>query len=201
MSIEVDQHEYWFRNFDQQKRAIRTRKVKRNDVYAKGFEPLTKDFGGTLQVKPQLDPSHKPSTFRHNPLHDIESLWWLLVYLTLYRSVDIQDDTQERRDKQRAFYRPFFYDRDSRKKAFMIPGIFLSGLEQLPPALHPVAYALDGFRRDLVTRYSEVERTSGDIDNIDHTAAEEIVDGLYIDLIELARMFPEHQDLKLVPIR
>ena len=57
------------------------------------------------RVQPkQAEPSASISVFRYNPLHDIESLWWLLVYLLLYRPPDIDGDTTSRILAQSEFY-------------------------------------------------------------------------------------------------
>ncbi|KAI0769548.1 hypothetical protein BC629DRAFT_791096 [Irpex lacteus] len=58
-----------------------------------------------------------PPPFRYNPLHDLESLWWLLVWLLLVRKADIDGDTEQRRYDQHAFYHRLYTSQRFRKSA------------------------------------------------------------------------------------
>jgi hypothetical protein len=196
MSIEVDHHAYRFLGLARQK-FQETEPVTLDDVYEKTLEPRQNEADNRPNKRAVVP--NAQLVFRHNPLHDVESMWWLLVYLTLYRSVNITEDTQDRRNSQMRFYRPFFNNRDSRRDAFMEPDVFLSGLEYLHPSLHPVAHALENFRRRLIARYTEVE--SGDIDAIDHTVAAGVVAGSCQDILDVALGFSKDNDLELTPIR
>jgi hypothetical protein len=196
MSIEVHHHAYRFLCLAQQQ-IKETDPMTLDDVYEKTLEPLQKD--ADVRSDTSTDESYTQPVFRHNPLHDVESLWWLLVYLTLYRSVNLAEDTQDRRNSQMRFYRQFFIDRNSRSDAFTQPHVFMSGLKYLHPSLHPVAHALEKFRRRLIARYTEVE--SGDIDAIDHTVAANVSGRAWRDIRVLAQKFSEDKDLELIPIR
>ncbi|KAI0701055.1 hypothetical protein BC835DRAFT_295958 [Cytidiella melzeri] len=151
------------------------------------------DEAGSTAKQTQLPP------FRHNPLHDIESLWWLLVYLTLNRSPIIPGDTPSRLEQQRAFYGPFFTDRDSRRAAFMKKDVFSSNGGCLHPRLQPVADALERMRARLVGRYKQAEQ--GDVNKIDHTVAMKIVNPFFDELEALEQLFPVGDDVLLQPIR
>ncbi|KAI0086023.1 hypothetical protein BDY19DRAFT_1050220 [Irpex rosettiformis] len=114
-----------------------------------------------------------PPIFRYNPLHDIESVWWLLVYLLLYRTPVIVGDTSTRISKQIAFYRQFFTQEGTRRDAFTEDGVFTNHNGHLHPALHPVSDALDWMRKLLVKRYIKAERE--DVSKIDHTVAADLI--------------------------
>ena len=137
-------------------------------------------------AKPELPAN--PCTFRYNPLHDIESLWWLLVYLLLYRPPVIEGDTAARIASQSLFYRPFFIPGDTRLSVFVHPFEFTSHGDRLHEALQPISDALNRIRILLVNRYIEVEQ--GDVSKIDHTVAADLVPMFMDTLAELEKSIP-----------
>jgi len=93
--------------------------------------------------------------FTANPLHDLESLWWIQVWL-LHFYVD--RDGRERSTEQSAMYQSLF------------PGLLLGGsrvpslqtqlkLVILPEAFQRPARAVEEMRRFLLATYSACERT------------------------------------------
>ena len=140
----------------------------------------------------------RQSVFRYNPLHDIESLWWLLVYLLLYRSPKIEGYTSSHIAAQSNFYRPFFESGESRLQAFILPSVFTDHGDDLHETLHPISDTLNQIRELLVNRYIEVER--GDLSKIDHTVAASLVPQIMKKLDTLERMY-DMNDVELSPIR
>ncbi|KAI0084508.1 hypothetical protein BDY19DRAFT_1060215 [Irpex rosettiformis] len=136
--------------------------------------------------------------FRYNPLHDIESVWWLLVYLLLYRPPSIKSDTSSRVSSQSSFYRPFFSTGDTRRAAFAEEGVFTKHEKELHPALRPISKTLNEIRVLLFDRYVEVEQ--GDISKIDHTVAADLVPQMVVKLGNLVARYTE-KDVKLSAIR
>ncbi|KAI0086004.1 hypothetical protein BDY19DRAFT_996190 [Irpex rosettiformis] len=99
MSIEAEFHEYKFGGGEGAEVS------NKSAAPLSKFEKLLKGNLVFRNVKKDTNPSRvpakptqpaEPPAFRSNPLHDIESVWWLLVYLFLYRPPVIKDDTEIR---------------------------------------------------------------------------------------------------------
>ena len=212
MSIEAGYHKYKFEN----KKKDKDKNAESED--AGGHEHQSESGSGVSDDKAYIRPIRKgpkpadtrlpapvksklparQSVFRYNPLHDIESLWWLLVYLLLYRSPKIEGYTDSHIASQSLFYRPFFVPGDTRWSAFVDASEFAGHGDRLHELLHPVAKALESIRRLLVNRYIEVER--GDLSKIDHTVAASLVPQIMKKLKTLEAMYDKN-DVELSPIR
>lgn len=79
--------------------------------------------------------------FRYNPLHDLESLWWLAVYFTLNRETDGAHD----RVAQRSAAREFFYNYQNRQHTLLIPTYFAGKLRCLHASLGDIAKLLNKY--------------------------------------------------------
>ena len=105
---------------------------------------------------------HFREVFSHNPLHDIESVWWVCVWYLLchyhWQPSDLQDVTVQRHIKVVKTYGETLFnsfDPHSRRRALTGPAI----LANINPGYFPVAVQhfillLDLFRDQLVTYYS-----------------------------------------------
>lgn len=122
---------------------------------------------------PSPSPPHIP--FRYNPLHDLESLWWIAVYFIFKRDVDI-DRSDEAEDKRRAVQRSaaedLFYVQETRYFTMTTDRTFQGLLRCLPIPVQPIGIELDHLRGKLSAAYRKAEEKT---DLIDHTAA----DGLH----------------------
>lgn len=117
------------------------------------------------------DPSNRTlNSFRYNPLHDVESIWWLVVRLILCRMILARYSTLvwtvEHAQAQESFYSKLFDDRMFRRGAFTDNSWFDSGEEVVHPKLLTIAKKLENMRRQLVLAYTAAEQ---DILHIDHT--------------------------------
>ncbi|KAI0085143.1 hypothetical protein BDY19DRAFT_458366 [Irpex rosettiformis] len=139
--------------------------------------------------------------FRYNPLHDLESLWWVLVYLLLRRHAEIAEDTSKRRDEQIMFYDQLFTDNNQiRQSMFQKPGKFRNGRTTLHSRMRPVGDWLEWARGLLVNRYVEVE--SRDVTKIDHTVGAQIASSLSAQSNAIAERFSgDKLDVKLSQLR
>lgn len=64
----------------------------------------------TASEDPFLGSEGPPSevvTFRHNPLHDAESIWWMAVYLIATRVVDKPDPQWDASEQMKQLDKPF----------------------------------------------------------------------------------------------
>lgn len=113
--------------------------------------------------------------FRYNPLHDLESLWWVAVYFVFKREIDIDversDQAAERREAQRWAANNLFQSQDTRDST-ITKDRFEDYLKYLHPSTRPIGDQLNKLRRKLAAAYRNAEE---DAASIDHTAA----DGLH----------------------
>ena len=100
--------------------------------------------------------------FHHNPLHDMESLWWLAVYFLFHREVISGSESKkpQSEDDLRAQHnnaRRLFEDKVERSKALWKQGQFKSYVESLHGDVYKVGRSLDRARRTLVKAYETLE--------------------------------------------
>lgn len=122
----------------------------------------------------------------YNPLHDMESVFWICIFYILYRDIycdipdaplrpDLQNLFEEDSDKEReerikayyAFGRKLFAARSSRyliltSDSFLVKQLFKHPLH---PAISPLKDLLVGLRAELVEKYREAENDSEPITN------------------------------------
>ncbi|THG93529.1 hypothetical protein EW026_g7729, partial [Hermanssonia centrifuga] len=115
---------------------------------------------------------YKDLVFKYNPLHDLESVWWMAVYFVFNREVDIDDDgvdTETRRmESQRKFARELFYQAIPRLRVMASEAFFGSHLDCLHPSIAPIGEILEDARIELVAGYRRAEE---DIQTIGRHAA------------------------------
>ncbi|KAI0699998.1 hypothetical protein BC835DRAFT_1329496 [Cytidiella melzeri] len=147
MSIEADYHAHKFR-LKEGRKPVPTQGLF-SSKYGQRFRPIGGKRGSqTRPSKAQGNASPQiatpvPPPFRYNPLHDVESVWWLLVYLTLYRIAEVADDTNVRRQAQRQLYSHMLGSREVRRGAFMERDTFSANKGCLHDRLQPIADMLE----------------------------------------------------------
>ncbi|KAI0086080.1 hypothetical protein BDY19DRAFT_996264, partial [Irpex rosettiformis] len=186
MSIEARVHRYLFRPRNKE-RALKQARERPNHRNA---------------TKTENTHSKVPIPLRYNPLHDLESLWWVLVYLLLRRPAVIED-TMERRKEQIEFYDQLFTGTTNhRQLVFQSEVEFQQGRAKLHPRLKPIADSLAWARRLLVVQYEEAEAQDEDILKIDHTVGDEIASLLIGEFKTVVDEFTrDNQDIKLSRLR
>lgn len=109
MAIEVDQGCYLFdTKKEDEKTSNQTRPTRAGVVagaarlaalaaLAEADEPLPADdddfFDSSESSEPEPEPD-PPRTFRYNPVHDLESLWWIAVYFSVNKETRCAERTQ-----------------------------------------------------------------------------------------------------------
>jgi len=102
--------------------------------------------------------------FSHNHLHDLESLWWVAVWVVFYNdfptsgnrpSLTIQDTKDQIKQAQKLF--PPVSDSATRLLGFQRPSEFRDICEQLPPEKGHLYDILDVLRRVLIRNYKAIE--------------------------------------------
>ena len=181
MSIEAICHKYLF--------------GPRHDSLSSELELVFDDGAGD-----SLDASESRAPFRYNPLHDIESLWWVLVYLLLNRSADIPGYDLLRRRTQLEFYnRAFTGYLPPRQIMFQLLGEFADGIKTLHARLVPIAKALEWARKSLNIRYEEIE--AGDLTLIDNKVADGVASQPETLFKRAVKLYEGDSDVQLYPLR
>ncbi|KAI0692548.1 hypothetical protein BC835DRAFT_1416476 [Cytidiella melzeri] len=196
MSIEVTNRMYEFQGHGNRIIEAKLERLSGQALFArvKGARMKGKVSGPVKKsdLKP-AQPQKRPP-FRYNSLHDMESLWWVLVHLTLYRTFGISGDTDVRRKAQRDFYSHILTNNHARRLAFMHINHLLGNGGCLHPNLQPIANALDVVRSVMCHGYVE------NIPQIDHTVATQILPYSIDEVKRLDDMFAK-ADIMRKPLR
>lgn len=178
MAVEVKHQDYLFSEQYMLPKA-KARKAERRKVgdwvYGKIKEdPRIKSTYNSLQ------PIAAP-LWSYNPLHDMESIFWICLFYVLYRDVycdpplsdpqgallESREDREQRLRAQYAFGRTLFAARDGRTPVMTSNDLLPRRLSAYPlhPAITPFACLLESLREILVERFRAVERSDEPITN------------------------------------
>ncbi|GJE97362.1 hypothetical protein PsYK624_135780 [Phanerochaete sordida] len=110
-------------------------------------------------------------TFRHNPLHDLESVLWLGLYIVTFSVLSRFNDTKTVSDARWEEYlkarkvlaAKLFYDRGFRHNVIQPSASFFSRLWNQHPRLQLICGVFNQFRKVLVEQYETVEGRPGPI--------------------------------------
>lgn len=119
----------------------------------------------------QNEPAEKVP-FRYNPLHDLESLWWIAVYFVFKQGIDIDTPDPEVKQERERIVNPLF--NEERVECLSNETCLVKALNVLPVVLRPAGRALTDARRYLVENFRMAEAQVG-IPSVPHKLA----DGLH----------------------
>lgn len=118
-------------------------------------------------------PLERDYVFQYNPIHDLESLWWVAMYFLINKqskhspskesSPQAQGNT-ELTPVQRDYARSLFYGGLARLDAIHGGERLEKHMATLPSYLSPICAVLLELRRHLVDRYNQVEVDPSSID-------------------------------------
>ena len=100
--------------------------------------------------------------FFHNHLHDLESLWWIAVWVVFYNNFSEPDpsftllDAEYRLDIARRLFPPTL-DNNTRRDGLQRPTRFRKICDGLPHKMGEIYDSLDSLREFLVSNYEVVE--------------------------------------------
>ncbi|PSS30941.1 hypothetical protein PHLCEN_2v2510 [Hermanssonia centrifuga] len=170
VAVEVQTQQYAFRplNPPSVSPASDTRSITSDDLaekrsYLDSAARPHSDSSSDLSISPPL------FAFRYNPLHDLESLWWIAVYFIFTTEVanyaDLDEKGQDRQLGLDGCVLRLFCDFEERKMD-MIDGWdrrFLDRCQCLHPSIRPIGRDLERLRVVLVTTYAQCEANRGSI--------------------------------------
>jgi hypothetical protein len=135
------------------------------DSYKYLFRPEPED-----DIKPfdDMPKSNALAPVRYNPLHDLESIWWIGVRTIFTCGVEGMDNplALEKQKRNASLLFPRALGVTSRLLAMMQPNDFADKASTIFTPFHTFAIALESCRRLLVNRYKQAERGP----NTDETA-------------------------------
>lgn len=145
---------------------------------------------------------------RYNPLHDLESLWWIAVYFVLQREIQSptpdpladEDGASWDREQQRKWADGVFYSNDFRCPIMLTPesGYFHTNVRPVVhPAVRPIVDILEDLRQDLLRRYTEVEK---DLASVDFTCADGLHERFMDSFFDIEDLIHLTEDVSLVPL-
>ncbi|KII93430.1 hypothetical protein PLICRDRAFT_152116 [Plicaturopsis crispa FD-325 SS-3] len=125
---------------------------------------------------------HIEIPFRHNPINDVESFWWMMAW-TFFSHIPIHlsPSTTANKEAPSTSSSSWNVDAQSRVAQEMFPGVFgsatrydfiqskgkfQSSAKVLPPQFQPFCEMLEKARRELVAKYGDAEKPR---DGIDHS--------------------------------
>ncbi|KAF7794451.1 hypothetical protein EIP86_005585 [Pleurotus ostreatoroseus] len=115
-----------------------------------------------------LDPPHKP-VFLYNPLHDLESLWWLAIYFAVKKEILDGESPEEASivsDTHRSYASKLFTDHGLRYRTMTMPSLLLNHAEdRLPYIACNLVAVLEDLLQTLRKKYCEVEKNTQDLDH------------------------------------
>lgn len=108
--------------------------------------------------------------FRYNPLHDLESIWWIAMYFLAKKEIVDPHLDMIASEAQRDYASKLFrhHDQTARNDTFFLYTEFQQGMQTLPEHVSGIVHGLAFLRTELWGRYSAEE---ADPSMIDHTCA------------------------------
>lgn len=178
MAVEVAAHNYLYVPIMQNPRGLPTGGGIRHqmDKERRRARQRGQDVGTGMTAVPQLptideaggvanvDKVKISTPFRHNPLHDLESILWLALYMLLCSDLVKKDssiteeDWNQSMDAHGRLAAKFFTDKEYRARALGGEVHFEESLDTLLPEAQSVMLKLNQMRGLIVTRYHDVEQ-------------------------------------------
>ncbi|KAJ3555204.1 hypothetical protein NM688_g2708 [Phlebia brevispora] len=148
-------------------------------------------------------PPKKMYLFRYNPLHDLESLWWVAAYF-LFKKVpyledgvvpDLTETPPAKWDAEGQYLcaEKLFRATLARWEVVTLAGGFFERIQVLHPLVKPIAELLDPLRLQLIQYYAKAERN---LEAIDQNCAK----GLHKDFVRTFLLISRHfKNIKIRP--
>ena len=188
MSIEVARQDYAFRpdkffaHFQEQrdKAASKAEREEAGELVSEDDDVIS-----NFSDEDPFAPSPYPPFF-YRALHDMESMWWLVLYL-LFRWIredgpakTLDTDAEARFQAQEDMQAKLFGKPCDRRSVLVEDGVLLAALHVLPPRLQRAGRILEKWRKQLVACYSTSEKNR-------EAVTKPVLDGLYTGFAQSLR--------------
>jgi hypothetical protein len=143
-------------------------------------------------------------SFSHNHLHDLESLWWVAVWMVFYNyfsdegtspSVTRRDASEQLRLAETLF--PLWFDSFSRHDGFKDPWMFKNTCAKLPSNKATATRALNFFRQLLISHYCAVEKEY--TESVDLGSSEDDIYDLFVRVFSKLETHSHGLKLDFIP--
>ncbi|KAF7794450.1 hypothetical protein EIP86_005584 [Pleurotus ostreatoroseus] len=164
IAVEVQSQSYLFLPDDIEPPSPKEKPPPKYTLYQRFFEnppqdenPVVLDLPPTRRESPQYQP-----TFWYNPLHDLESLWWLSLYFAVKREILNQQSPEENSvvsPPHRACASDFFENDVIRGSMIQGSSLLLRKAQGvLPPIPFTLVRVLEELLRELIQKYTAAEK-------------------------------------------
>ena len=148
MAVEVIKGEYNYETLGQQ--------------VTGGIDAVLKAFDEEGQEGTRKQTKDANRHFQHNDLHDLESFWWIVIYILFFNidSADSGPTGENSRESVASSLFPGTSDLEYRRDFLSVQNKFTAGTEWTPSYLSKIMVLIDLIRIGLVRRYEEIEKDS-----------------------------------------
>ncbi|KIP01539.1 hypothetical protein PHLGIDRAFT_17129, partial [Phlebiopsis gigantea 11061_1 CR5-6] len=141
-----------------------------------------------------------PDVFKYNPLHDLESVWWVALYMLLcstpYKDPKMDQDAWEMHLRNHASLAADAFDNiEFRGRAMASTGNIWPVLETLLPPFAAVGAKLEEIREHVVAAFLNAEE---DIPAIDFTVANSVYGFILVTFTKITKSLEGKKDIKIV---
>ncbi len=140
------------------------------------------------------EPAPTALNFWYNPLHDMESFIWIVLYFVVKRGLVIHDNFDPAKQNELAAL--LFFSDSAQRRNFLLD-VRAYHLNDLHPSVHVVVMALSQWIDKLVTEHREAEK---DVSAITH----QVASGLYTVIHQNIRTILQTKQLlsvEILPVR
>lgn len=106
--------------------------------------------------KSSPSPRYTVPQFHHNPLHDLESIFWIAAYFLF--KIDGRGAEAAAIARQQKATRELFYDKLQRSSCIHDSTHFIRLVRNLHPSVQPAGFCLDAWRSELVSTFHFAEK-------------------------------------------
>ncbi|EED78588.1 predicted protein [Postia placenta Mad-698-R] len=186
MAVEVYDLDYWFTSSKRQTAQAECCKPPPKPAASRLDRVDSMQRGNHEDIDELEDSDCIPTTpFRYNPLHDLESIWWVAIYFVFNKSVvkvggkPPSMDTLQRGsyNAQKRYAELLITSPHDRLKALAHETALAKSITHLHAAMRKIAGGLIEIKKGLVNCYLEAGKQ---LDLIHHTVGQDLVDDVFI---------------------
>jgi hypothetical protein len=173
------------------------------------FGPSDTGFSST-EIDGFLDAEGEPESqvpFSHNHLHDLESLWWVAVWVVFYNNFSkgtpspdcpslTRQDVESQLDLAETLF-PATSRSTDRQNSFQLPNSFRDTCNQLPENKKAICRGLNVLRRLLISHYSVIEAKHPE--SVDPESSDDEIYDHFIHLFSNLKILSHNVKLEYIP--
>ncbi|KAI0954296.1 hypothetical protein AcV7_007565 [Taiwanofungus camphoratus] len=154
---------------------------------------------------PKVPVTQEKPGVKYNPLHDLESCWWLAVYFVLNKRVvhigdsapsSVYDDKLA--EEQMRYARGLFHTLLGRSDALTFSRNFIKAVGYLHSSVRYIGVMLNIAKQRLVDCYRQAEQ---DLATLDHTVADEILRKTGLEFLGISQELSKKGDIEIGPLK